>query len=88
MCQNLLVQELLGYTAMLPNEDTCVERSRALITETERNRIAGNGDKDELYQSVSRVRHRIHAELSVDVALLKTNHEELYEELVKVVNNA
>lgn len=64
-------------------------RRRALMTDRERELIAGVGDEtvaDELrHQAVSRVRRKIHRELTTDVELLKAYHGELYRELQDVV---
>lgn len=58
-------------------------RSRGLITFTERDRISGEEDVDDAkkYQSISRVRRRIHEELPKEIALLEEHHPELLEEL-------
>lgn len=59
---------------------------RALLTETERRRIAGDeGDEQRQYESVSRVRRRINEELPRDVKILRESHPTLFAELVAVV---
>jgi hypothetical protein len=59
--------------------------SRALLTETERERIAGEGDNDQRrHESVSRARRRIREELPRDVEILREYHPTLYDELVAV----
>lgn len=60
--------------------------TRALLTETERERIAGDADVPDQrrYEAVSRVRRRIHEELSEDVDVLRDHAPELYEELQSV----
>lgn len=60
-------------------------RSRALITEREREHIAGEHGDDRKYEAVSRVRSRIRDELSTDVEVLEENHPDLLEELREVV---
>jgi hypothetical protein len=60
--------------------------SRALLTDTERKRIAGEGTSDQRrHESISRARRRIREELPQDVALLREHHPTLYDELVTVV---
>ena len=61
-------------------------RTRALMTPTEREYIADEGDVDEnkRYQAVSRVRDRIE-ELERDVELLEEHHPKLLEEVRGVV---
>jgi hypothetical protein len=61
------------------------DRRRALLTDTERERIAGKGPQQRQYESVSRVRRRVKEELPKDVALLKEHHEDLLEEIRDVV---
>lgn len=62
-------------------------RTRALMTETERNRIAGEEDVEDrkVYQAVSDIRNRINDELTEDVDVLEKNHPELLAELREVV---
>lgn len=66
---------------------TGMARTRALMTETERRRIAGEEDVEDVkrYQAITRVRNRIHDELTVDVELLEEHHPELLEELRNAV---
>jgi hypothetical protein len=56
-------------------------KTRALLTETEREQIAGEHGADRRYQATSRVRSRITEELSQDVALLEEHHPQLLNEL-------
>jgi hypothetical protein len=56
-------------------------KTRALLTETEREQIAGDHGEERRYQATSRVRRRIHEELPQDVDLLKRHHPDLLEEL-------
>ncbi|AXG11923.1 hypothetical protein [Haloplanus rubicundus] len=61
-------------------------RGRAMMTEHEREQIAGEGDDPQRrYEAVSRVRARIRDELTTDVELLKENHPELLDDLREVV---
>lgn len=60
--------------------------SRALLTERERKRIAGDADdKQRRYEAVSRARRRIHEELPDDLKLLEEHHPTLYNELKSVI---
>jgi len=60
--------------------------SRALLTEKERERIAGDTeDEQRRYEAVSRARRRIHEELPDDLELLEEHHPTLYDELTSVV---
>ncbi|WP_188785473.1 hypothetical protein [Halobellus salinus] len=60
-------------------------KTRALLTETEREQIAGEHGDDRRYQAVSRIRGRINDELTSDVAILQEHHPDLYDELREVV---
>ncbi|GGN12427.1 hypothetical protein [Halarchaeum nitratireducens] len=62
-------------------------KSRALITDTERERLTGEADVEDQkrYVAVSRVRRRIQNELPEDVALLAKHRPDLLEELRDVV---
>jgi len=60
-------------------------RTRALLTETERHHIAGEGTDQQKYEAVSRARSRIADELTKDVELLEEHHPDLLEELREVV---
>jgi hypothetical protein len=60
-------------------------RTRALMTDTEREQIAGNvEDENKRYQAISRVRDRFDA-LENDVEYLEKHHEGLLEELREIV---
>lgn len=60
--------------------------SRALLTETERQRIAGKEENEQRrHESISRVRRRIREELPQDVEILRQNHPTLFAELESVV---
>jgi hypothetical protein len=60
-------------------------KTRALLTETEREQIAGEHGKDRRYQATSRVRSRLEDELPQDIALLEEHHPDLLDELREVV---
>jgi hypothetical protein len=60
-------------------------KSRALLTETEREQIAGEHGRDRRYQATSRVRARIEDELTTDIELLEEHHPDLLDELREVV---
>jgi hypothetical protein len=60
-------------------------KTRALLTETEREQIAGDHGRDRRYQATSRVRARIDDELTSDVQVLEDHHPELLEEIRAVV---
>ncbi|WP_345130197.1 hypothetical protein [Haloarcula argentinensis] len=63
-------------------------KTRALLTETEREQIAGDHGRDRRYQATSRVRRRIDEELTEDIEILEEHHPELLEELREVVCDA
>lgn len=69
------------------NASRRMARTRALMTETERRRIAGEEDVEDRkrYQAITEVRNRIQDELTRDVAVLREHHPELFEELRDVV---
>ncbi|AFZ73063.1 hypothetical protein [Natronobacterium gregoryi] len=60
-------------------------KTRALLTETERDQIAGEHGDDRRYQATSRVRRRIEEELTEDIDVLEEHHPDLLEELRDVV---
>jgi len=60
-------------------------KTRALITEREREQIAGEHGDRRRYEATSRVRRRIKEELTTDVAVLDKHHEELLQEVREVV---
>jgi len=71
---------------MSEQQHTGMARGRALITEAEREHIAGErDDQQRKYEAVSRVRARIEEELTSDVKLLEEHHPELLKELQDVV---
>lgn len=60
-------------------------KSRALLTDLEREQIAWDHGEDRRYQATSRVRRRINEELTEDIQVLEEHHPELLEELREVV---
>lgn len=61
--------------------------ARALLTETERERLSGDADVDEqrIFESKSRVKRRIIEELPEDVEILSEKHPEIFHELQQIV---
>lgn len=66
-------------------DDERMAKTRAMLTETDRKYIAGEGGDKRKYQAASRIRSRIQDELPTDIELLKKHHPELLEELRAVV---
>ena len=60
-------------------------RTRALLTETEREHLRSDESGSKRYQTISRVRNRIEDELTVDADLLREYHPVLYKELRRTV---
>ena len=60
-------------------------KTRALLTETEREQIAGEHGDSRRYQATSRVRRRIDEELIHDIEVLEEHHPDLLDELRDVV---
>ena len=60
-------------------------KTRALLTETEREQISGEHGDDRRYQATSRVRRRIADELTEDIAVLQEHHPDLLDEVREVV---
>lgn len=60
-------------------------KTRALLTETEREQIAGEHGDTRRYQAVSRIRSRIKDELTTDIDVLQEHHPDLYNELRAIV---
>ncbi|SDG03853.1 hypothetical protein SAMN04488067_11347 [Halorubrum xinjiangense] len=65
----------------------CMARTRALLTETERNHLRSENSNSQRYQAISRIRNRIDDELATDIDILREHHPELYEELRETVCN-
>lgn len=63
--------------------ESSMGRYRALMTETDREYIGGEGDPtdEQVDQAVYRVRQRIREELVQDMAILAENRPEILEEL-------
>jgi len=70
---------------MPPTQNRGMAKTRALLTETEREQIAGEYTRERRYQATSRVRARVREELSEDVEVLAKHHPELLAELRQVV---
>lgn len=70
---------------MSEGKETGMARSRALLTETEREQIRGEHGNQRKYEATSRVRGRVTDELTTDVELLAEHHPELLAEIRAVV---
>lgn len=64
---------------------TSMAKTRALLTDTDREYLTGEEGDDKRYQSTSRVRRRIREELPRDIELLEEHHPKLLEELRETV---
>lgn len=62
------------------------DQRRAMLTESERERIAGEANQAQ-YEAVSRVRRKITEELPEDIELLREHHPQLLGELREVVGD-
>ncbi|MFB6297208.1 MAG: hypothetical protein ABEH56_01675 [Salinirussus sp.] len=60
-------------------------RTRALLTERDRELLSDEEGGNRRYQAISEIRSRIVEELSTDVKILEENHPELLKELRDVV---
>ena len=62
-------------------------RRRALLTDRERELLASEDDEEReyRYQAASRIRNKIHEELTDDITHLEEHHPKLLEELREVV---
>lgn len=60
-------------------------RTRALLTERDRELLTNEEGGNRRYQAVSEIRSRINEELTTDIELLEEHHQELLEELREVV---
>jgi hypothetical protein len=77
-----------SYTNMGMAEDThTMSRRRALLTDRERELIAGENVTDDTYryQAASRIRNKIDEELTEDIEILREHHPQLLSELRDVV---
>ncbi len=81
------MQECVGIYVMSPNATAAMGRYRAVMTETDREYISGEGDATDhqVQQSVTRVRSRINDELPRDIEILREHRPDLLEELQEVV---
>jgi len=70
---------------MCADRQTKMARTRALLTERDRELLAEDRGGNRRYQAISEIRSRISEELSTDVEVLEENHPELLEELREVV---
>lgn len=62
-----------------------MSHGRALLTEDERDCIAGEKGNQRKYEAVSRARARINKELTTDLELLDEHHQDLLKELRETV---
>lgn len=60
-------------------------KTRALLTETEREQLAGDHGDQRKYQATSRIRRRLDDELGTDLTVLAEHHPELLAELREIV---
>ena len=60
-------------------------KSRAILTETEREQIAGEHGDKRRYEATSRARARIRDELAVDIEILREHNPDLLDEIREVV---
>lgn len=60
-------------------------KQRALLTETEREQLAGEHGDQRRYEATSRLRRRLEDELTTDIEILEEHNPELLEELRDVV---
>jgi phosphoglycerate-specific signal transduction histidine kinase len=70
---------------MSSEEQKEMAKTRALLTETDRQYIKGSEGDDKRYQSTSRIRRRINEELPQDLDILAEHHPELLDELKEAV---
>ncbi|WP_254532975.1 hypothetical protein [Natrinema gelatinilyticum] len=60
-------------------------RTRALLTERDRELLAEDDGSNRRYQAISEIRSRITEEMETDVEVLEENHPQLLKELREVV---
>lgn len=75
----------LANTVMERTEYRGMAKTRAMLTETEREQIAGEHGRERRYQATSRIRRRISEELTRDIEVLAEHNPELLEEIREVV---
>lgn len=80
-----MVSRNLANTTMGTIERRRMAKTRALLTETEREQLAGDHGQERKYQATARARRRITDELTRDVAILEEHHPQLLEEVREVV---
>lgn len=81
----LLLQRItLAYMCM-SGKTKRMAKTRALLTDTDRDYITGEEGDDKKYQSASRIRRRIREELPRDLEVLEQHHPELLDELREAV---
>lgn len=66
---------------MSQSNRTGMAKQRALLTETEREQLAGEHGDQRRYEATSRLRRRLEDELTTDIEILEEHHPELLEEL-------
>lgn len=70
---------------MCADGQTEMARTRALLTERDRELIASDDQSNNRYRAISEVRARIHEELATDIEVLANHHPDLLDELREVV---
>lgn len=70
---------------MPQREQPGMAKQRALLTETEREQLAGEHGDQRRYEATSRLRRRLKDELTTDVEILENHQSELLEELRNIV---
>lgn len=75
----------LAYMAMSNQSGERMAKTRALLTNTDREYITGTEGDEKRYQSASRIRRRIQDELPKDIEVLEEHHPDLLDELRAVV---
>lgn len=78
---------MLAYMSMSANSRSRMAKTRALLTDTDREYLTGESGDEKRYQSASRVRRRIQEELPEDIELLEEHHPDLLDELRDAVCN-
>jgi hypothetical protein len=70
---------------MPPTEESAVSTGRGILTDYEKDCIAGKKEKQREYEARSRIRARIEGPLVEDIRHLKEHDPELLDELREVV---
>ncbi|WP_202935181.1 hypothetical protein [Halorussus amylolyticus] len=70
---------------MPPVKETTVSTGRGILTDYEKDCLAGKNEKQREYEARSRVRARIKGPLEADIEFLREHDPELLEELQEVV---